>query len=234
MAADRPLTVVTGSRKGLGRALAEHCLERGHAVVGCSRSDADWSHDRYEHVCLDVADEDAVVRLFSHIRKKHGRLDNVLNNAGVASMNHSLLMSGAAVEQVLATNVAGTFLVCREAARLMRKRNRGRIVNFASVATPLQLEGEAVYAASKAAVVSLTQILAREFAPFGVTVNAVGPSPVATDLTAGVPEDTLAALLARQAIPRMATADEVVHVVDFFLDEASAMVTGQTLYLGGV
>ncbi len=118
-------------------------------------------HENYQHFQLDVADEPAVKRMFTEIRTRYGRLDALVNNAGIASMNHLLTTPLATVLDVLHTNVAGPFLFCREAAKLMQRKRWGRIVNFATVATPLRLEGEAIYAASKAAVISLTQILAR-------------------------------------------------------------------------
>jgi len=130
--------------------------------------------------------------------------------------------------------VFGTFLFCREAAKLMGRNKYGRIVNFATVATPLKLEGEAVYAASKAAVVSLTEVLAREVADLGITVNAVGPTPVPTDLVGAVPEAKMQALINRQSITRYGEMRDVLNVVDFFLRDESDFVTGQTLYLGGV
>jgi 3-oxoacyl-[acyl-carrier protein] reductase len=102
------------------------------------------------------------------------------------------------------------------------------------VATPIKLDGEAAYAASKAAVGSLTEVLAREFASFGVTVNSVGPTPVPTDLIKNVPKEKMDRLLARQAIPRFGTFDDIVNVVDFYLRPESGFVTGQNLYLGGV
>lgn len=229
-----PVTLITGARKGIGRALVERYLDQGHVVVGCSRQPSEVQHDWYQHHCLDVTDEGAVGEMFRKIRKEHGRLDNVLNNAGIASMNHAMLTPLATVRSIFETNLLGTFLFCQEASRLMAKRRYGRIVNFATVATPLKLEGEAAYAASKAAVVSLTEVLAREFAPFGITVNAVGPTPVPTDLIKGVPQEKMDALLARQAIHRFGTAEDVGNVVDFFLRPSSAFVTAQTLYLGGV
>jgi 3-oxoacyl-[acyl-carrier protein] reductase len=183
---------------------------------------------------VDVSVEADVRRLFASIRSKFGRLDHLLNNAGIASLNHALLTPVETVKKILDTNTVGTFLFCREAAKLMKKRQYGRIVNFISVAARLRLEGEAVYAASKAAVLSFTQILAREFAEFGITVNAVGPTPIATDLIAGVPEDKIEKLIHRQAIHRLGTAEDVINIVDFFLRKESDFVTGQDLYLGGI
>ncbi|WP_333835402.1 SDR family NAD(P)-dependent oxidoreductase [Rubrimonas sp.] len=231
---DRPVIAVTGARKGIGRFLAERFLERGWRVVGCSRDGSDLAHPDYAHFELDVADEPAVARMMRAVAKSHGRLDALLNNAGIASMNHALLTPGITVERIFRTNVFGTFLFCREAAKLMGRRKYGRIVNFATVATPLKLEGESAYAASKAAVVSFTQVLAYEFAPLGITVNAVGPTPVPTDLVGAVAQDKMDALIARQAIRRYGTMEDVLNVCDFFLRPESDFVTGQTLYLGGV
>ena len=227
--------LITGTRKGIGRHLAERYVARGWRVVGCSRGKPDWTLDGYEHFEADVADEKAVQALFLALRRRHGRLDALVNNAGIASMNHVLLTPVATLQAILSTNVVGTFLFCREAARLMSADKRGgRIVNFATVATPLKLEGEAAYAASKAAVVSLTEILARELAPFAITVNAVGPTPIETDLIRSVPKEKMDALIARQAVPRMGTMEDVANVIDFFLREESDFVTGQVVYLGGV
>jgi 3-oxoacyl-[acyl-carrier protein] reductase len=229
-----PVTLITGTRKGIGKFLAHHLAGRGHRVVGCSRSRPGWRLEGYDHHLADVGDEAAVKKIFATIRKTYGRLDHLINNAGIASMNHSLLTPLSQVREVLNTNVAGVFLFCREAAKLMKNRHFGRIVNLASVATPLKLEGEAVYAASKAAVISLTEIMARELADFGITVNALGPTPVETDLIRGVPREKLERLLSRQAIPRFATFDDLANVIDFYLRPESSFITGQTLFLGGI
>jgi len=227
--------LITGTRKGIGRHLAERYAAQGWHVVGVSRGKADWKAAGYEHHELDVADEKAVKQLFLGVRKAHGRLDALINNAGIASMNHMLLTPLSTMQSIFATNVFGTFLFCREAARLMSSAKvKGRIVNFATVATPLKLEGEAAYAASKAAVVSLTEVLARELAPLSITVNAVGPTPIETDLIRSVPKAKMDALIARQAVPRMGTMDDVKNVIDFFLREESDFITGQVVYLGGV
>jgi 3-oxoacyl-[acyl-carrier protein] reductase len=232
--AENKVVLITGARKGIGRALVEHYAGRGCQVVGCSRSPFEGELSNYRHYCLDVGDEPTVKRMFSEIRKREGRLDVLINNAGMASMNHSLLTPMVTVNKIIQTNFIGTFLLCREAARLMQAHRYGRIVNFATVAVPLKLQGEAIYAASKAAVISLTQILAHEFAEFGITVNAVGPTPIKTDLLRGVPPEKLEALISRQAIQRYGETRDVIQVIDFFIDPASDFVTGQVIFLGGV
>lgn len=231
---ESPVTIITGTRKGIGRFLGEYYLRQGHRVIGCSRSEPEWSASRYEHFLVDVTDEAAVRELFSVVRKRYARLDHLINNAGIAVMNHSLLTPIETVHKILQTNVLGTFLFCREAAKLMKHRRYGRIVNFSTVAVPLKLAGEAAYSASKAAVVSLTEVLAREFAEFGITVNAVGPTPVETDLIRSIQKDKIDRLLTRQAVERLGTFDDIANVIDFFFRRESGFVTGQTIYLGGV
>ena len=112
--------LITGTRKGLGLFLAQHYLAQGYRVVGCSRSPCDLVADDYEHHCLDVGDEAAVTDMMGKIRHRHGRLDALINNAGTAAMNHVMLTPGSSLESALRTNVGGTFLPSREAARLMR------------------------------------------------------------------------------------------------------------------
>ncbi|MCH2074513.1 MAG: SDR family oxidoreductase [Puniceicoccaceae bacterium] len=226
--------VITGTRKGIGKEIADHYLAEGWQVVGCSRGEGSIEHDHYQHFALDVSDEDAVIAMARTIKASHGKVNALLNNAGIASMNHALLTPASTVNRILQTNVVGTFLFCREMAKLMRRFENGRIINFTTVAHPLNLEGEAIYAASKAAVESLTRILARELAELRITVNAIGPTPIGTDLIRGVPQEKMDALLARQALARMGEVRDVINAVDFYLREESDFITGQVLYLGGI
>jgi 3-oxoacyl-[acyl-carrier protein] reductase len=230
---DRARTLVTGTSRGIGKGLAEHYLNKGHVVIGCSRSAAAIDHPRYRHFECDVGEERAVVAMFSVIAKELGYVDHLINNAAIARMNLALLTPLEALEKSFHTNTFGTFLFCRESARLMVQRKYGRIVNFSTIAVPFRLNGESVYAASKAAVVSITEILARELAPYNITVNALGPSAVDTDLIKNIPQPIMDRLLARLAIPRKGTIADVANAVDFFLSKDSGLVTGQTLYLGG-
>lgn len=226
--------VITGSKQGIGRYLTEYYLEKGFIAVGCDLFETDLKHQNYEHYCLDVSNEKAVKKMVSGISKKYKRIDCLINNAGVASMNHSLLTPLSTVEKVFRTNVFGTFLFCREVTKIMLRNKFGRIINFSSVAVPLDLEGEAIYAASKAAIEKLTTILSKEFGKSGITVNAIGPSPIRTALLKNVGETKLNNLLKQQAISKFGSFDDVANVIDFYISEKSGMITGQIIYLGGV
>lgn len=234
MDGNKRTVLISGTSRGIGRYLAEHYTGAGYRVVGCSRSDTDWRAADYRHYRVDVTDEGAVKRMFTDVRKTIGAVDVLINNAGLATMNHALLTPISTARNIFDTNVIGTFLLCREAARLMRNSGSGRIVNLTSIATPLNLEGESIYAASKAAVNSLTKTLARELAELGVTVNAIGPAPIETEMTRGVPEEIIDRLLQRQAIHRRGTFQDIVNVIDFFIRRESDFVTGQVIYLGGI
>ena len=231
---NKQVLLITGTSKGIGEYLAGYYVEKGYQVIGCSRRPASAHMANYRHFCLDITDEENVKQMFSEITKEHGRLDVLINNAGIASMNHMLLTPMKTVRNIFETNFMGTFLCSREAAKLMKRHGAGRIVNFTTVATPLKLEGEAIYASSKAAIISFTQIVARELAPFGITVNAIGPTPVQTDLIKSVPQDKIDNLLQLQAIKRLGEFSDVANVIDFFIRPESDFITGQVLFLGGV
>lgn len=227
--------LVTGTRKGIGKFLAQRYVSKGWRVIGCSRKVPDWEMKGYRHFCADVSNEIEVKELIKSIRKEEGSLDALINNAGIASMNHVMLTKLSTVKKIFETNVYGTFLLCREGAKLMsRSKSSGRIINFTTIASPLRLEGEAIYASSKSAVETLTQILARELADLSIRVNAIGPTPVPTDLMKNIPEDKIEALLGRQAIKRWGTMTDVANVIDFYLMPESEFITGQILYLGGI
>jgi 3-oxoacyl-[acyl-carrier protein] reductase len=228
------VALITGTRKGIGQYLVEHLTEAGYIVEGCSRQEPDWTLPNYTHHLVDVTDEAQVCAMIRDIGQRHGRLDAAINNAGIASMNHSLLTPVATLDRLMATNFRGTFLVCRESAKLMQKRKFGRIINFGSVALPLRLEGEAIYAASKSAIVAFTQVLAFELGSFGITCNVIGPTPIDTDLIRSVPKAKIQKIIDRLAVKRLGKPEDVANVVDFFLKPESDFITGQVVYLGGL
>jgi len=226
--------VITGGRRGLGLALARHCLARGDFVTTCGRSEMEnLQPDRHRHVVADLMRPADVDALFLSVRTEVGYLDALINNAAIANMNALALTPVEAIQGMMRTNVEAVMLTTRAAIRLLRHSKAGRIVNVSTVAVPLRLRGEAIYAASKSAVEIFTRVAAQEVGEFGVTCNAVGPSPIRTDLIAGVEHSKLERLNADQAIRRWATPEDFINVIEFFLSQASGMVTGQIVYLGG-
>jgi len=228
------IILITGSRKGIGRYLAEYYLEKDHAVIGCSREESDLTHSNYFHYCLSVSDEIAVRSMFKEIKQKFGRLDVIINNAGIGSMNHSLLTPLNSVYNIMRTNFIGTFLICREGSKLMAENKFGRIINFGSIAESLYLEGEAIYTASKSAITSFTKVFAKEVAEFDITCNMICPNPVETDLISGVPNSKIYNIINRQIIKRHGKMEDLSNLTDFFIKPESNFITAQTIYLGGV
>jgi 3-oxoacyl-[acyl-carrier protein] reductase len=226
--------LVTGSRKGIGRYLVEYYLAKGYYVEGCSRGASDLSHENYVHHEVDVADERGVRKMVADIVKRRGRLDIVLNNAAIASMNHVLLTPAASANRMMEVNVTGTMLVSREAAKVMMRNRWGRIVNFTTIVAPIALAGEAIYAASKSAVVTLTRILAFELGQWGITCNSFGATPILTDMIRGVPKEKVDEVVKSLAIKRLGTPEDCANVCDFFISPASDNITGQVVYLGGI
>jgi 3-oxoacyl-[acyl-carrier protein] reductase len=227
------VVVVTGARKGIGRMLAEHFLADGARVIGVSRGDATIAHANYDHRSLDVGDNLAVRSAFASISRTHGRVDIVINNAGVLTSVRALLMPAPRAEEMVRTNLLGTFYVASEAAKLMLKRKFGRIINIGSMASVLEPVGDSIYSATKAASMTVTGVLAKEFAGYGITVNTLAVSAFQTDMLDQIPQDAMAAVLAELPLPRLATPDDIFNVVDFFASPQSSLITAQTLFLGG-
>jgi 3-oxoacyl-[acyl-carrier protein] reductase len=227
------IIVITGTSKGLGKYLAEYYLDKGFRVAGCSRGNTSIEHPEYMHYNLDVGDEKSVVNMVKDVFRKWERIDILINNAGVASMNHFILTPLNGLKTVMDTNFSGTFLFARETAKVMINQRWGRIVNISTVAVPLTLEGESVYVASKAAVEAFTRVISRELAPYNITVNTVGAAPLATSLLRTVPKEKIDKILGMMAIHRFAEFRDVSNVIDFFIKQESDFITGQVIYLGG-
>lgn len=229
------VVLVTGARRGVGKFIVEHFLSHGATVVGFSRTPEDVEPPaNYHPVVVDVADADSVQRGFEFIRKSFQKVDIVVNNAAVLTSQYAMIMGASSAKSMVDTNLFGTFLVSREAAKLMKRSKWGRIINIGSMAASLDPVGDSVYAATKAAVSTLANIMAKEFAPINVTCNTLGITAIETDMLAQLPREKINAVVAALPLPRFAVQDDILNVIDFFSSERSSYISGQTIFLGGV
>lgn len=229
------VVLVTGARRGVGHLIAEHFLAHGATVVGFSRNEEEGdAHPNYHRIAVDVGDAESVTRGFEWVRKQLTRVDIVVNNAAVLTSQYSMIMAASSARAMVETNLLGTFLVSREAAKLMKRTKWGRIINIGSMAASLDPIGDSVYAATKAAISTLANVMAKEFAPFNVTCNTLGITAIETDMLSQLPRDKINGVIAGLPLPRFATADDILNVIDFFAAERSSYITAQTVFLGGV
>jgi 3-oxoacyl-[acyl-carrier protein] reductase len=227
--------VVTGARTGLGRHLAEHYLALGWTVVGCSRQPSDLQSEHYHHYTCDVSKAAEVAQMFLAIRREFGRVDALINNAGIMMPGLVAAQPVSEVMETVGVNLVGAFACTQEAIRLMARRRSGRIVFVSSIAVPLATTGLGAYAASKAGIEELTRVVAREVAPLGITANAVGPSIIAdSGMAAAMSPEAVAQTVAASGTGGEISLDDVTSVIDFLLNPASQAVTGQVIYVGAV
>jgi 3-oxoacyl-[acyl-carrier protein] reductase len=225
---------ITGTSRGIGFYLANYYLSLGHNVFGCSRSKQTINHVNYHHFEADVSNEYNVIEITNFFVNNRIILDVLINNAGIASMNLTIFMPYDIVKNIFSTNFYGTFLFSRNFFKILKKSTSPRIINFSTIAVPLNLEGEAIYASSKASVEEFTKILAKEYNPFGITVNCIGPSPIKTDLIKNISDDKISKLIDKLSIKKFGEYKDVSNVIDFFIKSESKNITGQIIYLGGL
>lgn len=228
------IVLVTGASRGVGRLIVDHFLAAGARVIGVARGESELVHERYRHFAADVADPAAVQSLFASLRLEVGSVDIVINNAAVLTSQYSMIMPASAAQAMVNVNLLAPFLVSREAAKLMRKGKWGRIINIGSMAASLEPEGDSVYAACKAALSVLAGVMAKEFAAMNVTCNTLGITAIETDMLRQLPRDKINGVIAGLPIPRYATPDDILNVIDFFASSRSSYITAQTVFLGGV
>ena len=240
---ENKVAVVTGGSRGIGRAICLELAGRGASVVLCYAGNEQAAHEtekacralgaRVTAVKCDVADAQQVKDMMRAVVKEYGRIDVLVNNAGVTRDGFLLMMRESDYDAVLDTNLKGTFLCIKNVVHAMMKQNYGRIVNVSSVTGLRGNAGQANYAASKAGVIGLTKAAAKELAMKNITVNAVAPGFIETDMTAAMTEAAKAATLAMIPAGRLGQAQEVARAVAFLASDDAAYITGQVLAIDG-
>lgn len=236
------VAVVTGASRGIGRAIALHLAARGAKLVVSARNAAALEELVEEihtgggealAVAGDVAIAADVERLFDEADKAFGRVDILVNNAGITRDGLLMRMKEEDWDAVMNTNLKGAFLCSRSAAKVMGKQRYGRIINISSVVAEMGNAGQANYCASKAGMIGLTKSSSREMSKRNVTVNAVTPGFIVTDMTAGLSDKVREELQGQIPLGRLGEAEDIAHAVAFLASEAAGYITGQVLGVNG-
>jgi 3-oxoacyl-[acyl-carrier protein] reductase len=237
------VALVTGGSRGIGRAIAEALAEQGATVVvNYVRAEADAQEvargivekgGKAEIVAFDVADGPKTEDAIADVAKRHGRLDIAVANAGISIDGLILRLKPEDIARTLNVNVGGAFAVARAATKVMMRARTGRIVFVSSVVGEAGNAGQTAYSASKAALLGLTRSLAREYVGRGITVNAVAPGYVDTDMTRSLTPEQRENVLKSVPLGRVATAREVATGVVYLASDEASYVTGQVLRING-
>jgi acetoacetyl-CoA reductase len=236
----KPVAIITGGTRGIGRAIAEELVLNDFQVVvtyNSSKAEADKMRAIFQDKVLikqtDVSKEEEVDALFNEIQTKYGRIDVLVNNAGITQDKTFHKMDADDWHHVINVNLNGTFYCCNQAINMMRDQKFGRIINISSIVGQKGNFGQANYAASKAGLLGLTKTLALENAMKGITVNAVCPGFIETDMVSAIPDEVKNKIQSEIPMKRFGTAKEVAKAVKFLVSEDAAYITGQELNING-
>jgi 3-oxoacyl-[acyl-carrier protein] reductase len=240
---DKKVALVTGASRGLGRAIAIE-LATGNIKVAVNYLANDDEANKVAHkieslggeaiLCKeDVSSADAVRRMTRQIVKQWGRIDILVNNAGIVRDALLLRMPDEAWDEVLDVDLRGAYLCTKYALRSMMEQGWGRIINIASLAGLVGNAGQANYSAAKGGLISFTKAIAREVGPRNITVNAIAPGFIVTEMTDKLPEEARDAILARVPLGRFGTVEDVAQLVAFLASEAAGYITAQVISIDG-
>ncbi|MCH5584964.1 3-oxoacyl-[acyl-carrier-protein] reductase [Shimazuella sp. AN120528] len=237
------VAVVTGGSRGIGRSIALDLAKEGAKVVifyagnhGAAEETVSAITDLGAEAAafqVDVADSGQVDDAFKQVVKQFGRVDILVNNAGITRDNLLMRIKEEDWDQVVDTNLKGVFLCCKAVVRPMMKQRGGRIINISSVVGVSGNAGQANYVAAKAGVIGLTKTMAKEFGSRNITVNAIAPGFIQTDMTSVLDEKVKEATLASIPLGRFGVAEEVANAVSFLASDKASYITGQTLHVDG-
>lgn len=236
------IALVTGASRGIGRAIALDLGNRGFTVIGTATSDSgaqNISDYLAEHsiqgegMCLNVSSDDSVATIISAITEKYGAPGVLVNNAGITRDNLLMRMKDAEWSDVIDTNLGSMYRLCKACIKGMTKARWGRIINISSVVGSSGNAGQSNYAASKAGIEGFSRSLAKEIGSRGITVNAVAPGFIATDMTKDLPEKQTEALLSSIPLGRLGQPEEIAVMVGFLASDSAAYITGETLHVNG-
>ena len=225
------MILITGASRGIGLAISNRLLERGEEVLGVSRT---ATNTEFETRLLDITDFRAIKNLSDEIRLSGKKVTAVINAAGVASMNLALMANPLTSANLVNVNFLGTVYSCQAFAPLLVRNGGGTIINFSTIAATLHLEGESIYAATKAAVENYSKTFAKELSEFNVRVNCIAPGPIKTDLLRGVTEEQINRIVKAQILAKQFEKDDVIDLVELLLDPKAKSLTGQVFHVGGV
>ena len=242
MSDEKRVAVVTGASRGIGKAIALRLAADGRHVVLVSRSEGPLAEvrglieeagGRASTCAVDVGNREKLAAAIGCIIKEHGRLDVLVNNAGITRDNLSLRMSDAEWDEVLNVNLTSAFVAIRAAARAMMKQKFGRIVNIASTSGLVGNAGQANYAAAKSGLIGLSKTIARELGGKGVTCNVVAPGFIQTDMTSNLPVDVTNKVKDAMAIKRLGEPGDIAAAVAYVTSDEAGFLTGQTIAIDG-
>jgi len=226
--------LITGASRGIGRETSLYLLRYGASVIGFSKGESTIPNKNYCHFSVDIRDVTKIRKTFFEISEKFAKVDILINNAAVLTSQYSMIMPPEKAQEMVDVNLLGTFFVSREVAKIMRKAKWGRIINISSMASRLEPMGDSIYAATKSAVITLANIMAKEFSNINITCNTLGITAFETDMLKQLPRDKTDKIIADLPVPRYARLDDIFNVIDFFTSERSSYITAQTIFLGGI
>lgn len=240
---ENKVLLVTGGSRGIGKAIALRCAEEGAKVVITWIAHEESAREVINEIIqnngsamavqADVRNEDDIKQVMSIIKKEFGSLDILVNNAGIMKNNLLLMTKTEEFDLLVAINCKGPFLFSRAAAKLMLKQKSGRIINISSVVGVYGSKGQSVYSATKSFLIAFTKSLAKELGPLGITVNAIAPGFIDTDLIQDVKDETRQDLLSHISLGRIGQADDIAKTVVFLASDLGSYVNGQVLGVDG-